>query len=82
MSRPRRKRVFSRRDDEVLSAAERWARAMGPNLRELSPEAADVGAAMFLPDLPGRRAEDVRVAFRAVAARETSRIEAERARMS
>lgn len=69
MTRPRRRRVFSRRDDEVLAAAESWARAMRGALRELTPEAADNAAEMYLRDLPGRRLEDVRVAFRAVAAR-------------
>jgi len=76
VSRPRRAAVFSRRDNAVLSAAEGWAAAMGPYPRELTPEAADVGAAMYQAHLPGRSAESIRAAFRAVAARETARIEA------
>lgn len=78
MTRPRRKRVFSRRDDAVLTAAEGWARAMGGALRELTPEAADFAAEMYLRELPGRKLEDVRVAFRAVAARATNEEQARR----
>lgn len=79
MTRPR-KRVFSRGDDAVLSAAERWAEAMGPYTRELTPEAADVGAAMSMPGLPGRDEATVRAVFRKVAARQTQAIEARRVR--
>lgn len=61
--------VFRRGDRAVLAAAERWGAAMGPYTRELSPEAADVGAAMSLGELPGRDPADVRRVFRAVAAR-------------
>lgn len=78
----RRKRVFSRLDPALVAGAARWADEMGDCLRELTPEAADVGAAMYVQDHPAVALEDASAVFRKEAEHRTRRIEAARARLT
>jgi hypothetical protein len=88
VNRPKRAPVFSRLDpakenrktDALLAAADRWAKAMGEVLSELTPAAAEFAAGAFLTEHPGADAKHVVRVYQRAARLETARVTKKRNR--